>query len=911
MENICFFRPKWVASPSSSNEKLTPKSSERRGKNSKKKGEVDPVEVYCRVRPLDNPDDNCCVKPLSTTIVQLIPPENSLAVARNGQIKEYQFTFQYVFDEYTSQKAVFDYVACPLVDDLLRGKNGLLFTYGITSSGKTYTMTGSPKDQGVLPRCLDVLFNSISGVQAKKYVFKSDKMNSFEVQSEADAMMERQKRDIMPGITTPKTPTTNRRGNFGDGERISDPTILTSVDDDNQYAVFVSYIEIYNNYVYDLLEELPYDPITGYKPPQTKILRTDSSDCMYVMNCVEVEITSPEEAFEVLFKGQKRRKVAHTALNAESSRSHSIFNIRLVQAPLDPRGEEVLQDPDKICVSQLSLVDLAGSERTHRTKNAGDRLKEAGNINQSLMALRNCIEILRDNQKNSSNKMVPYRDSKLTHLFKNYFDGEGKVRMIVCVNPKGDEFDETIHVMKFAELSQEVLIARQQQVRFDIGLTPGRRKMNYKEKFKSEDDLCTAPKVPAFDFSLGPGFPPFELLRSSDDIVLPQLEKFLEERQKRREALQLDLDRQNDEFRAQLVEFERNYEQAIIQNEELQQRVEKSESYVQKLESRIRSLERRMEENCRNYKESEKQKRELEAMIQDKEVKIRQEKSEKERLRNDFKTRLDMNNQHWEKNLEKERQKIEQDYGGQIWEKQQKLNMLRNIVNEGDSDAMPAPQETFRTPAPKTRTHTTPGKLLSARSENDMRKIGNTPTPRSRTATTGTSLSAARANLKPTPRSTSTTPKPTPAYNPRHRRSRSSNAEIWLDHRPQGNVELDTVLQPKIKKKKSVSKLEVKDTKEASKYMLTHQDLDSEDNLTTKIYKGECLPTAGGGTAVVFNDVETLTQTSPGSRKRRSSCPQPQDFEGDWTDVEDRCNVGIEGHGNARKRSKPLPGTRV
>ena len=87
--------------------------------------------------------------------------------------------------------------------------------------------------------------------------------------------------------------------------------------------------------------------------------------------------------------------------------------------------------------------------------------------------------------------------------------------------------------------------------------------------------------------------------------------------------------------------------------------------------------------------------------------------------------------------------------------------MLRNIVNEGDSDAaMPAPQETFRTPAPKVRTHTTPGKLLSARSENDMRKIGNTPTPRSRTATTGTSLSAARANLRPTPRSTSNTPKP-------------------------------------------------------------------------------------------------------------------------------------------------------
>ena len=63
------------------------------------------------------------------------------------------------------------------------------------------------------------------------------------------------------------------------------------------------------------------------------------------------------------------------------------------------------QDVDKICISQLSLVDLAGSERTNRTRNAGDRLKEAGNINQSLMTLRTCLELLRDNQKNGTNKV--------------------------------------------------------------------------------------------------------------------------------------------------------------------------------------------------------------------------------------------------------------------------------------------------------------------------------------------------------------------------------------------------------------------------------------------------------------------------------------------------------------------------
>lgn len=67
-----------------------------------------------------------------------------------------------------------------------------------------------------------------------------------------------------------------------------------------------------------------------------------------------------------------------------------------------------------------------------------------GNINNSLMTLRSCLEILRENQNQGTSKMVPYRDSKLTHLFKNYFNGEGQVRMIVCVNPRADDYDETI-----------------------------------------------------------------------------------------------------------------------------------------------------------------------------------------------------------------------------------------------------------------------------------------------------------------------------------------------------------------------------------------------------------------------------------------------------------------------------------
>lgn len=92
----------------------------------------------------------------------------------------------------------------------------------------------------------------------------------------------------------------------------------------------------------------------------------------------------------------------------------------------------------------MSLVDLAGSERSSRTNNRGDRAREAGSINNSLMTLRTCFEILRENQKSGSTKMIPCRDSKLTRLFRIFFEGKGDIRMIVCVNPRKQDYDETI-----------------------------------------------------------------------------------------------------------------------------------------------------------------------------------------------------------------------------------------------------------------------------------------------------------------------------------------------------------------------------------------------------------------------------------------------------------------------------------
>lgn len=392
---------------------------------------TDPVQVYCRIRPLNNPNESSCVEMVSSKTVSLRPPEIAVNYKTS---REMQYTFQLVFGAHSTQREVYERVAQPLVEGLIKGKNGLLFTYGVTSSGKTYTMTGNHENRGIMPRCLESLFRTISDYQTKKCVFKPDRMNGFEILSEEDAMLERQaelharfgkqyRKDSDPEIAS---------------QASTEVSILSGIDEDNMYAVFITYVEVYNNSVYDLLEGG-----AKQKTLQPKIIRGDEKSNMYVHGVTEIEVKTVKEAIDAYHLGQSRKRTAHTMLNSESSRSHSVFTIRLVQAPTDSRGEQLIQDRRKITISQLSLVDLAGSERTNRTNNTGVRLREAGNINNSLMTLRQCLETLRENQNTNVQKKVPYRDAKITHLFKSYFDGEGQVRMVVCINPRREDFDET------------------------------------------------------------------------------------------------------------------------------------------------------------------------------------------------------------------------------------------------------------------------------------------------------------------------------------------------------------------------------------------------------------------------------------------------------------------------------------
>lgn len=194
-----------------------------------------------------------CLKVTSPSTVVLTPPEMAINF-KAGNLKETQYTFKRVFDVTSQQKDVYGQVAEPLIENLIKGKNGLLFTYGVTGSGKTFTMTGNAQHQGVMPRCLDVLFKTISDYQTKKYVFKPDRLNFFEIVSEADAMMERQAEMNMK--------FSKQKGNRKDSDTeiasraSTDVSALVSgLEEDNMFAVFITYVEVYNNNVYDLLEE--------------------------------------------------------------------------------------------------------------------------------------------------------------------------------------------------------------------------------------------------------------------------------------------------------------------------------------------------------------------------------------------------------------------------------------------------------------------------------------------------------------------------------------------------------------------------------------------------------------------------------------------------------------------------------
>uniref|UniRef100_A0AAX7TWN2 Kinesin family member 13Bb n=1 Tax=Astatotilapia calliptera TaxID=8154 RepID=A0AAX7TWN2_ASTCA len=279
------------------------------------------------------------------------------------------------------QDVVFQCLGESLLDNAFMGYNACIFAYGQTGSGKSYTMMGSSEQPGLIPRLCSSLFS--------------------------------------------RTEKEAREG--------------------ESFTVEVSYMEIYNEKVRDLLD--PKGSRQALRVREHKVLGP------YVDGLSRLAVTSYEDIESLMSEGNKSRTVAATNMNEESSRSHAVFNIILTHTLMDLRsgtsGEKV---------SKLSLVDLAGSERAAKTGAAGERLKEGSNINKSLSTLGLVISALADHGagKNKS-KFVPYRDSVLTWLLKDSLGGNSRTAMVATISPAADNYDETLSTLRYADRAKNIV----------------------------------------------------------------------------------------------------------------------------------------------------------------------------------------------------------------------------------------------------------------------------------------------------------------------------------------------------------------------------------------------------------------------------------------------------------------------
>lgn len=205
-----------------------------------------------------------------------------------------------------------------------------------------------------------------------------------------------------------------------------------------QYKVTVSFLEVYNENIRDLLSNVE----------EYLDLREDPMKGPVVSSITEIETTNSDEIMNLLHQGNSKRTQAPTAANDVSSRSHAVL-----QVIIECRDRAPGTNAD-IKVGKLSLVDLAGSERAANTKNSGQRLVEGANINRSLLALGNCINAL--GEKGNKGNFVPYRDSKLTRLLKDSLGGNCRTVMIANISAAESSFEETLNTLKYANRAKNI-----------------------------------------------------------------------------------------------------------------------------------------------------------------------------------------------------------------------------------------------------------------------------------------------------------------------------------------------------------------------------------------------------------------------------------------------------------------------
>jgi len=326
------------------------------------------VRVFARIRPFLPNDNDTTQTPAVIGKNDGIGLRISHTSETDNKIENHSFTFDKVFGPSTSQEYVFEEVS-EFIQSALDGYNVCLFSYGQTGSGKTHTMQGSGAGpmRGIIPRAIQQVGLYKNEQEGKGW----------------------------------------------------------------QYSMEVSFLEIYNETIRDLLRG------TGHEDCKHEI-KKDVHGQSYVSDIalIAVDPNDSEHIDEIMEEAATHRSVAQTAMNERSSRSHSVFTLHLKAI----NAEQGVQ-----LKGSLNLVDLAGSERLDRSGATGERMKETAAINKSLSALTDVFTAIANKQSH-----IPFRNSKLTYLLQPALSGDGKTLMMVNLSPTEDSYGESLCSLRFA-----------------------------------------------------------------------------------------------------------------------------------------------------------------------------------------------------------------------------------------------------------------------------------------------------------------------------------------------------------------------------------------------------------------------------------------------------------------------------
>lgn len=394
--------------------------------------------VYLRLRPVENYSPAYAISTEGNVLITG-PPTESASSSNNKNLMEKHYSFTDIFDFTVNQREIYE----KCIGQKIEAEESLtVLTYGTSGSGKTFTLLGDERRPGIIPRALENIFtiyaNNIYNDPSLKLV-----NGTITILDDDAVMAEHALRQKLFGSQQAEDGGFHAKlqKNIAN-DHCFEPLALGV---DVSVLIWITFVEIYNELVYDLLKPSKSSSISsvaGAALKDKKSLKI-SGNCgkVFINGVTSVCVKNSLEALKLLRGGLQKVAYASTSINSNSSRSHCIFFVDVLKYY---RSGVITETSYKFC-------DLAGSERLDKTGNIGSRLKEAQRINTSLMVLGRCLDAA-----NKSDR-IPYRESKLTTLLQAALQGKEKLTMIVNVTPTEKYYEENLNVLSFASIAKNII----------------------------------------------------------------------------------------------------------------------------------------------------------------------------------------------------------------------------------------------------------------------------------------------------------------------------------------------------------------------------------------------------------------------------------------------------------------------